>query len=84
MFVALIAVRTAFVSRENVAAALAGPETFVISCLVMRAVPNTVSVRTERVYAHRDGTDAIAHCVSKLFFCFRNLSIELRKQFTCN
>lgn len=67
MFVALIAVRTAFVSRENVAAALAGPETFVISCLAMRAVPNTVSVRMVRVCARRDGTDAIVRYVSKLF-----------------
>lgn len=68
MFVALIAVRTAFVSQENVAAALAGPETFVISCPAMRAVPNTDSVRTVRVCVRRDGTDAIVRCVSTLFF----------------
>lgn len=85
MFVALIAVLTEFVSQENVVAALVGPETFVISCPVMRAAPNTVSVRTERACVRRDGTDAIVHCVSTyILFCYCNLSIELRKQFTCN
>lgn len=79
MFVALIAVRTAFVSLENVAAALVGPETFVISCPAMRAALNTVSVKTEHVCVRRDGTVAIVRCVSKLF-SYRNISFEIRKK----